>query len=222
MNFEYTEAILAHQRRISGTSSVLCGNATLLGGAVVCLSVAARVCLWPMTHPETDICPGCGVALTPINGPTHRYIGASPSCWAVFSALVNGGEPPLASSPLNTLILDAYAVQHPGVSSPQAIQSVAVHLLALHGVLKAGVSPANALWVRQQAIGKTGSSRRNSYVWLSPPSFVGALTVVDIVQEATPSARAQMADRYVRDVWQRWQAMYGSIVAGWYETFILA
>ena len=31
-----------------------------------------------------ELCPGCGSALPPSDSPTHRYIGASSACWAVF------------------------------------------------------------------------------------------------------------------------------------------
>ncbi|HLF87607.1 MAG TPA: DUF5946 family protein [Anaerolineales bacterium] len=81
-------------------------------------------------------CPGCRALLPDIDGPTHRYIGASPACWGIYTALTGGGEPPMAPAPSNTLIVDAYAAQHPGTPSPQSIQSVAVHLIALYGVLE--------------------------------------------------------------------------------------
>src|SRR5690606_37658695 len=116
------------------------------------------------------------------DGPTHRYIGASPACWAIFSALLNAGEPPLAPGPMNGLIGDAYAAQHPGTPSPQAIQSVAVHLLVLYGVLERGVAPDQALWIRQRALRDQTQSRRARFTWMTPPSFAGSLTVADIVR----------------------------------------
>jgi hypothetical protein len=59
-------------------------------------------------------CPGCRAPLPPLDGQTHRYIGASPACWTIFAALHNAGEPPLAPAPMNALLDDAYAAQHPG------------------------------------------------------------------------------------------------------------
>ena len=50
------------------------------------------------------------------------------------------------------LLADAYAAQHPGVPGPQAIQSVAIHLLVLEGVFNRGVAPENAQWVRRRAL----------------------------------------------------------------------
>jgi hypothetical protein len=57
------------------------------------------------------------------------------------------GPRALAPAPTNALLGDAYAAQHPGTPSPQAIQSVAVHLLALYAVLEKGVASEMALWV---------------------------------------------------------------------------
>lgn len=105
-----------------------------------------------MSPGELETCYGCGAALPPFDGPTHRYIGASAACWDLFSRLLHGGEPPLAPAPLNALLLDAYAVQHAGTPSPQAIQSVAVHALTLFGVLERGVAPDQALWLRQRIL----------------------------------------------------------------------
>lgn len=62
-----------------------------------------------------ETCLDCRVVLPKFDGPVHRYLGASPSCWAMFSALSGAGEPPIAPGPLNALLVDAYAAQHPGV-----------------------------------------------------------------------------------------------------------
>jgi hypothetical protein len=101
-------------------------------------------------------CLGCGALFSPHDGPTHRYFGASAGCWALFNGLVliEGTDDAglLAQSripdnvvpvpahndvlPLGSLHGDAYGVQHHGDNSPQAIQSVAVHLLNLHGIIR--------------------------------------------------------------------------------------
>jgi hypothetical protein len=82
---------------------------------------------------EPDRVPWLRGAGAPSDGPTHRYISASPACWAICTTF-GAGEPPVAPSPLRELLVDAYA-PHPGVPSDQAIQSVAVHLITLYGVL---------------------------------------------------------------------------------------
>ncbi len=96
-------------------------------------------------------CVGCGAVLPAIpDGPVRRYMTLSPVCWAIFNAL-NDPERPLEFAPFNALIVDAYAVQHPGVpSSPQAINSVAVHLMTLHGILERDFKIDQAMWLRQR------------------------------------------------------------------------
>lgn len=168
---------------------------------------------------ELSCCPGCGAALPVLDGPTHRYIGASPACWALYSALNNAGEPPLAPAASNGLLTDAYAVQHPGVPSPPAIQSVAVHLLTLYGVLVDGVDPGRVLWLRQTTLRGRARDPAPRFAWLSPPSLAGTLTVADIVAGPTPAARTGLVRRYVESVWAAWSP-HAATVAGWYAQYI--
>ena len=164
-------------------------------------------------------CPDCKAMLPPSDGPVHRYLGASAACWALFAALNNGGEPPLAPAPANALLTDAYAAQHYGLPSPQAVQSVAVHLLALYGVLEAGLPLDRAVWVRAHVLTSGDTPKRERFVWLDPPDFTGALTVADIVQQPTPEERTDLLGRYVKQVWQRWSQRHGKTVAAWYEQY---
>ena len=108
-----------------------------------------------MRHSELSPCPGCGALFPPHDGPLHRYIGASAACWAMFSwSQAGGGSDPtgliarsrIPDNPVpvpahgdavstDALWGDAYGVQHHGGDSPQAVQSVAVHLLDLHAII---------------------------------------------------------------------------------------
>ncbi len=166
-------------------------------------------------------CPGCGAVLPEVDGPTHRYIGASPACWALYTALGGGGDPPLALSPWNALLVDGYAAQHPGRPSPQSIQSVAIHLLVLHGVFVAGVAPAQVMWLRRRVLRERLEARRAAFVWLDPPDFAGSLTVADIARPPTPQARAAMVEPYLRGVWERWSAPHAATVAAWYDRYVV-
>lgn len=151
---------------------------------------------------------------------THRYIGASGGCWELYAALHNGGEPPLFPAPTNALLVDAYAVQHPGTPSAQATQSVAVHLLTLYGVLRQGVGVDQALWLRRQAVRGDAPARHARYTWLTPPDLTGGLTVLDIVRGPDPAARTGLLHRYVQEVWARWEAAHGPTIARWYRQYV--
>ncbi|HMP42164.1 MAG TPA: DUF5946 family protein [Roseiflexaceae bacterium] len=172
-----------------------------------------------MTATHT-LCPGCQAQLAPADGPTHRYIGASPACWALYTTLYNGGGPPLAPAAHAQLLVDAYATQHPGTPSPQSIQSVAVHLLTLHGVLVHGVAIKRALWLRQETLHQRGSSRHGRYTWLAPPDFSSSLTIADIVAAPTPTQRTAIAKQYVDMVYRAWAALHTPTIAAWYAAYI--
>jgi hypothetical protein len=164
-------------------------------------------------------CPGCAALLPKFADPTHRYIGASPSCWAIFADLNNAGVPPLAPAPLNALLGDAYAAQHPGTPSPQAIQSVAVPLLALYGVLERDIVPGNVQWIRQRAL---RGERAGRFQWLEPPDFAGSLSVAGIVQAPTPVVQAGLVQEYVTQVWSSWSETHLATVIRWYDGYVVA
>ncbi|MBV7330319.1 hypothetical protein KFU94_19125 [Chloroflexi bacterium TSY] len=167
-----------------------------------------------------ESCPDCRAELPPVDGPTHRYIGASAACWAIFSALNNAGEPPLSPASTNQLLVDAYAAQHPGRPSPQAIQSVAVHLLVLYGVFEKGIDPANALWMRRHALQGDPSSKQERFSWLAPPDFSGSLTIVDIIHLPTPEARTELVKQYVEGVWGLWSDSHRLTIVEWYNKWL--
>jgi hypothetical protein len=174
-----------------------------------------------MTDP-LEPCIGCGAILPVLDGPVHRYMDSSAACWAIFNAL-NDLEHPLEFAPFNALIVDAYASQHPGVpSSPQAINSVAIHLMTLHGILERGFKIDQAIWLRQRP-GRPGSIERHSrFHWLAPPSFANCLTVANVAAGATPHERSRIVEAWVRDVWRVWSELHGAQVAIWFEQFVIS
>ncbi len=175
-----------------------------------------------MTAALTETCPDCGAVLPKFDGPTHRYLGASPSCWAMYSALNGAGEPPIAPGPFNALLVDAYAAQHFGVPSNQAIQSVAVHLLTLYGILERGVSIERAIWLRTRGLRDGSQPKHSRFVWLTPPSFADGLKIADIVAAPTPIARAERVKDYVHNVWSIWWATeHAGTLVQWYERYVV-
>jgi hypothetical protein len=165
-------------------------------------------------------CPGCGVLLPPLDGPTHRYIGASPACWAISAAL-GVGEPEVAPSPLRALLVDAYAAQHPGVPSDQATQSVAVHLITLYGVLVRGHAPGDAVALRTRPLREQTGPKHGRFRWLTPPDLRATVNVAQIAAAPTPAARGALVDDCARSVWAAWAAGYEATIAAWYERYVL-
>src|SRR5690349_16527175 len=85
-------------------------------------------------------CVGCGAMVPDVDGPTHRYIGASPGCWQIYGELLAGTDGIMP----HRLLVDVYAAQHPGVEGKQSSQSVAAHLFVLCLVLEHGLEPGMA------------------------------------------------------------------------------
>ncbi len=164
-------------------------------------------------------CIGCG-GLFPVleGGATHRYMDSSAACWAAFNALPDVLEPTAFSA----VLVDIFAIQHPGVLSNQAINSVAIHLMVLYGIFEANFKPEQAMWLRIRP-GRFDSTKKHSrFHWLTPPSFANCLTVADVVAGKTSLERSSLVERWAREVWAVWKAAHGSQVAAWFEKFVVS
>jgi hypothetical protein len=155
-------------------------------------------------------CPGCGLVLPERESLTHRYIGASPACWALYGAVLARelGDPAYAR--LHQLTVDAYAVQHPGVPERRSIQSVALHLITLCLVVEDGADPRSGPRLHKRLAG------RSSFEWLEPPSPNGRLTVADVLPAETPAEHERLVEAWARDVWAGW-APHHATVRSWID-----
>jgi hypothetical protein len=174
-----------------------------------------------MSPAETETCPGCGATLDKIEGLQHPYIGASPSCWAIYTAMANAGSPGLQPDARLALLVDAYAAQHPGQPSDQSIQSVAVHLLTLYGVLEAGYRPDQALWLRRRPLRDGRTAKHARFTWLEPPALHLGLTVEQIAAGPSPQERTRLAKQYIDQVWQAWKGAHQRAIQGWFGVYVL-
>lgn len=152
-------------------------------------------------------CPDCG-ALTPkVDGPTHPYLGASAGCWAVAGrVLAREYEDYERYAPVHRLGVSAYPAQHPGVPSPRAAASVGMHLIRLHLLLDRALRPENA----NAAI--VWASRRNrDFTWLSPPSSLGELTIIHVLDARDPEEHIRRVGEWARSVWGAWSSHHETI-----------
>jgi hypothetical protein len=154
-----------------------------------------------MTAAGLEPCVGCGALVPDIDGPTHRYIGASPGCWAIYTELGARGLP---ASELSTMAVDAYAVQHPGVPGPQSTPSVWVHLIALHLVIEGGWPVTQAVRLRAAA-----ADAFDGWPWLEPPQSMGSVTVVDVAEGGADDAT--VVERWVRGAWEAWKGHHPAV-----------
>jgi hypothetical protein len=156
----------------------------------------------------TERCVGCGVTVDHVDGPTHRYMTSAPACWARYGELLGvlAVDPELWTARL--LCSDAYAAQHPGTPSPQATQSVAVHLINSYDHLVA----RHPIGV-PRVVGPKGG-----FFWLEPPAFDGSRTVFDMPLVGTHDEITRAAAQWVGSVWNAWAAHHAQI-ARWHAQF---
>jgi hypothetical protein len=156
-----------------------------------------------------ETCPGCGASVPATELPGHRYIGASPGCWAVYGTVLAREYGEWRNPSIHRLTVDTYAVQHPGRPSPQSIQSVAVHLISLYVMLEMGVPPARATQAIREAV-----ERSDRFVWLEPPPSLGGLTIVDVAKAVTLAEHEQAVQKWAREVWHAWR-VHHPVVREW-------
>ena len=153
-------------------------------------------------------CPGCGARFPVLEGPVHEYMEASPACWHAFGQVLarEYAEPALFA--VHRLSVDSYAVQHPGGTSRQAIQSVGVHLARLCLFLERGLTAdeANAAML---GVGKIKASMH----FLSRPPSLGAITVADIVVTPNVNQHARVVGQWARAAWEAWSEHHETIRA---------
>ncbi len=154
-------------------------------------------------------CPGCHASFPDIEGPVHAYMESSPGCWHAYGQVLvrEYGNPELLC--VHRISVDAYAVQHPGGDSRQAIQSVGVHLARLCLFLERGLSAehANAAMLR---VGVMKSQMHK----LATPSHLGHITVKDVLEAKNDHAHREVVHRWAESVWQAW-ATHHAIVRRW-------
>jgi hypothetical protein len=163
----------------------------------------------------SEVCPGCKASLEPVDGPTHRYIGASPACWHIYTILGAGGYAIVGGDRYGSLLVDAYAAQHPGVDSPQARQSVAAHLVTLWAILRAGADIEKAIDIRVRAV--SVGKRTGGFEWLEPAPESYPLTVAGLIS-AEPIDAASI-DLYVGGVLGSWMTNHEHAIKRWYDLY---
>jgi hypothetical protein len=149
---------------------------------------------------------GCGGSFPAIEGPTHRYMESSPGCWAAYCEVLAREYSNPVYGRLHRLTVDAYAVQHPGQPNPQAIQSVAIHLVSLCLVLERGRPAEEA----RQAL-SIAAGRKGRYFRLSRPVVMGPITVADVRAAQSPEAHLACVRRWAESAWQAWTPHQGTV-----------
>lgn len=157
-------------------------------------------------------CPDCGATVPVVeNGSTHPYFGASPGCWALYTAML-GREFDNWDAETHRLSVDTYAVQHPGTPSPQAINSVGVHLTALCLTFEKQIPVSQVI----RLMGRLSKGRDFEFHLLAPPADPYPMTIVDLVDATAPEAYNARVREWSSSTWEAWSEHHGQ-VRSWAE-----
>jgi hypothetical protein len=154
-------------------------------------------------------CPGCGVTLPVVEGTAHPYMTCTPACWAVYGRVLAAQYEQPERMRFHQLVVDSYAVQHPGTGSdPRAVQSVGIHLMTLCLFLEHGTDPALGATLHRRMV------ERPVFHLLQAPTHRGTFTCSDIpVSGSAERAREAVYD-WARSVWAAWSTHH-EVVREW-------
>jgi hypothetical protein len=119
----------------------------------------------------------------------HAYIGGSAGCWQIYGEILAKEY----SDP-------AYWKVHPGKPSPQTVQSVNVHLLAMYLIFEKHCSFDSA----RKALNDVIKKKKGQFTWLTPPQDLGTSTVVDLVKARNANEYQQRVITWGKSVWDAW------------------
>ncbi len=166
----------------------------------------------PQAEPDTERCMWCQGEFACLDGPAHEYIESTPGCWAAYTELLaRDYENFQELKDVHRLVVDTYAVQHPGQPSRRSIQSVWTHLISLHFALEYG-GPSADTW---RAAMRTIEAQKSLH-WLDPPDFTGTLTVADVLQAEDLEHHKLLVRQWAESVRDAWAATLATDIS-WRE-----
>ncbi len=155
---------------------------------------------------KTCRCFSCGAEAPDIQGEVHRYMDSSPGCWKLFGDILEKEYADQAYWKNHRITVDAYAVQHYGVPSPQAIQSVNLHLASLHLIY------VNGFDVKQADKGLTYlAGFKSELSWLTPPAAVGSINVTTILRAKNAEEHCELIYKWGKDAWEAWKEHHQTV-----------
>jgi hypothetical protein len=154
-----------------------------------------------------SVCPGCGLVLPLHAGPTHAYVGASPACWSLYGQLPTAFRMTAVGETVRRLVLDTYAVQHPGTPQLRSVQSVAVHAMGLCVLLERGAEERRV----KPVLGRRPTRRAPALRWLEPPRPNGTLTVRDTLGADGAENYVTAVNAWAADVWAAWEPHHNTV-----------
>jgi hypothetical protein len=146
-------------------------------------------------------CFSCHAEVPDIEGEVHRYMLSSPGCWQLYGKLLEREYSNPEYRVNHRITVDAYAVQHYGHSSPQAIQSVNLHLASLFLIYEKRVP----VILGDRAL--TALARfKSELFWLDVPDDMGIITVNDVLMASDVQQHCHKVFQWGESAWNAWKS----------------
>jgi hypothetical protein len=130
---------------------------------------------------------------------------SSPACWHAYGLVLEREYSDASLLPTHRLGVDAFAVQHPGDGSRQAIQSVGLHLARLMVLLEQSLPPRQANDIMLEL-----GPHKHTLPRLTPPAHF-AITVADVAPRAGTPEHVPAVTGWAQSAWQSWSAQHDFI-----------
>jgi hypothetical protein len=151
------------------------------------------------------VCPGCGLSLRVVEGPSHAYMTCTPACWSRYGDLLAAQYSSRDRMAFHQLIVDSYAVQHPGGQDARAVRSVGIHLMTLCLFLETGADPDLGASLHRRMV------QRPVLGWLEPPLVRGQLTVADVPVDGPIASAQRAAYAWASEAWNAWSRHHRTV-----------
>lgn len=143
-----------------------------------------------------------------LDGPTHRYMTATPACYKHFTDILAAEYSNALLTPAHRMTVDTYGVQHPGGDQRRQIQSVGLHLARLCMQLDTPMPPRET---NDVMLGF--SARKSTLIQLEPPKRF-TLTAADIAPFAGGPKHMGKIREWARATWHDW-APHHAYIRDW-------
>ena len=129
----------------------------------------------------------------------------SASCWQAYGVLLAAQYAEPVRMEFHQLIVDAYAVQHPGGHEPRQVRSVAIHLMTLALFLDQDVDPALGTDLHKRMVS------RPVFEPLTRPASLGDLTFAHVPTSGPVAPVRSSSYEWAESAWSAWRTHHDTV-----------
>lgn len=130
---------------------------------------------------------------------------ASAACWNGYGALLAAQYSSPRRMEFHQVVVDAYAVQHPGGTAPVQVQSVGIHLMTLALFLEEGVDPVQGPQLHRLML------TRPAFSYLVPPTHAGDIAWNHVPLRGAHEVAREAAYAWGRSAWDAWADHHATV-----------